>query len=81
MVAVVHMRGKGASVDSEEVLDKMVISITSLWSLPVALLINLLHLLQQLAHVEGLGRPRWGLHELIHQLEGKKQKKDNQTSA
>lgn len=41
---------------------------TSLRGLSVALLVNLLHLLQQLAHVEGVRRARRRLEELIHQL-------------
>ncbi len=44
---------------------------TSLWSLSVALLVNLLHFLQQLAHIKCM----WGswrrLKELIHQLDQK----------
>lgn len=45
---------------------------TSLWSLSVRLLVNLLHFLQQLAHVKCvLGS--WGcLKELIHQLNQEK---------
>lgn len=39
---------------------------TSLWSLSVALLVNLLHFLQQLTHVEGVRRPRRRLEELIY---------------
>lgn len=42
---------------------------TSLRSLSVALLVDLLHLLQQLTHVEGVRRARRRLQELIYQLE------------
>lgn len=44
---------------------------TSLWSLSIALLVNLLHFLQQLPHVERVWRSRGRLKELIHELEPK----------
>lgn len=44
---------------------------TSLWGLSVALLVNLLHLLQQLTHVKCVWGSWGGLEELIHQLEQK----------
>lgn len=44
---------------------------TSLWSLSVALLVNLLHFLQQLTHVKGLWRAWRFLKELINELEQK----------
>lgn len=44
---------------------------TPLWSLSVALLVDLLHFLQQLSHVERVWGSRGSLKELIHQLEPK----------
>lgn len=42
---------------------------TSLWSLSVTLLVNLLHFLQQLTHVERVWGSRGSLKELIYKLE------------
>lgn len=42
--------------------------LTPLRGLSVALLVDLLHLLQELAHVEAVRRPWGSLQELVHQL-------------
>lgn len=52
-------------------LHQIMMKSTSLWSLSVALLVNLLHFLQQLTHVKGLWRAWRFLKELINELEQK----------
>lgn len=67
-----HVVLKTLTIHGQTVLEYRNITImkcTSLWSLSVALLVNLLHFLQQLTHVKGVWGT-WGcLEELIHKLE------------
>lgn len=71
MLDTLHMHNKGSTWNwhVKYIIQAIMRMCTSLWSLSVGLLVNLLHFLQQLTHVKRV-RGSWRrMKELIHQLQ------------